>query len=121
MAGRDGSDTAYQQWGEPQESNQDLLAIQKATMEEQDKGLDSLLVSVQNSKVLGTRLGDEIDAQIDMLDDLEKHTEKSSRKVQNETKRVIVLTRKAKAAGGIMTLIVAIVILSVVIYLATKK
>ena len=98
MAGRDASDTAYRQWGEPQESNRELLDLQQRTMEEQDKGLDSLLVTVQNTKLLGTALGDEIDGQIGMLDDLEAHTGKTSKRVQKETKNVIVLTRKAKAA-----------------------
>ena len=98
MAGRDASDTAYRQWGEPQESNRELLDLQQRTMEEQDKGLDSLLVTVQNTKRLGTALGDEIDSQIGMLDDLEAHTTKTSNRVQKETKNVIVLTRKAKAA-----------------------
>eukprot|EP00041_Stephanoeca_diplocostata_P002909 m.30567 g.30567 ORF g.30567 m.30567 type:complete len:279 (+) comp13875_c0_seq1:172-1008(+) len=90
----------------------ELLARQQTVMRDQDKGLDILQQSIARQKNMGLAIGNEIDDQNDMLDELGEAMDNTDHRLTRETQHVIRVTEKAKSGGMcccIVLLIIAII------------
>ena len=80
-------------------ANQDLLQQQQQIMRDQDAGLDILQESIRRQKEMGLRIGNEIDDQNEMLDELGEAMDRTDNRLQRRTEDVITVTMKAKDKG----------------------
>lgn len=80
------------------DSTADYVAVQEEITNQQDAHIDALLGSVVRTKDMGKAIGRELDDHNRLLDNLDTHVEKTGKKINKETKRVIVLTENVK--GG---------------------
>ena len=63
------------------------LQQQQFAMQQQDTHLDELLYGVGRLKQIGTDIGQELDLQSSLLDDLDKGVDKTTGKIKSNTKR----------------------------------
>lgn len=86
-------------------------------MREQDQGLDLISQSIARQKEMAFKIGDEIEDQNEMLDDLNEGMDNTNRRLLRETDHVVQVTNAAKSGGYcccIFLLIVAIIVVAVV-------
>lgn len=84
---------------------------------EQDKGLDALSQVIQRQKLMGQAIGEEIDYQNELIDDIADGVDRTKEKLIRTENRVKKVTKKAGSCGllvVIVLLFVVIVIVSVV-------
>jgi t-SNARE complex subunit (syntaxin) len=83
----------------------------------QDEGLDQIGQAARRLKNVGQIIGDELDDQNVMLDDLHTGMDNTHRRLTRETEHVVHVTEKAKAGGMfccIVLLILAIIVVAAV-------
>eukprot|EP01134_Creolimax_fragrantissima_P002906 CFRG2906T1 len=93
---RGGGTTKGRVWGKETAMTQgktsnEIVKIQRDVMGEQDNGLDRLSNVVQRQKHIASAIGQEIDEQNRMLDDLDGRVERTHGQLTNTTKRVMKL------------------------------
>lgn len=89
---------------------------QQQIIQEQDAGLDALCSIISRQKQMGQEIGNELDEQNEIIDDLTNLVENTDEKLRTETRRVNVVDRKSTSCGMIMVillLLVAIVVVAV--------
>ncbi|EWC47963.1 hypothetical protein DRE_02845 [Drechslerella stenobrocha 248] len=96
-------------------SNQQMLTMHQRVMEEQDDTLDHLSRSISRQRELSIQIGDELDSQGDLLDDLDDGVERAQRRMTGARKRLDTFARKAKDNGSMITIAVLIVVLILLI------
>lgn len=97
--------------------NHGMLERQQQIMREQDKGLDILQQSIARQKNMGLSIGNELEDQNEMLDELAEAMDNTDRRLVGTTGHVMRVTEKAKSGGMcccIILLIVAIVVVGVI-------
>jgi t-SNARE complex subunit (syntaxin) len=94
-----------------------LLQEQDQIMREQDRGLETIHASAQRLKQVGMVIGDELDDQNEMLEELNDGFDNTQRRLTRETQHVVHVSEKAKAGGMfccIFLLIVAIIVVAAI-------
>jgi hypothetical protein len=80
-----------------------LLAQQQQTMVEQDESLDRLSESIGRQRELSIQIGDELDSQGGLLEDLDDIVDRSRGRLDGATRRLNRFSRKAKENGIFLT------------------
>lgn len=89
-----------------------IMESQQMVMREQDKGIDRLAASIARQKEMGLKIGNELEDQNEMLDELGEAMDNTDRRLIHETGHVVQVTEKAKSSGMmccIVLLILAII------------
>ncbi|KAF3915222.1 hypothetical protein ABW20_dc0108606 [Dactylellina cionopaga] len=81
-------------------SNHQVLAVHQRIMEEQDDTLDRLSESIHRQRELSIQIGDELDGQGELLDDLDEGVDRAQRRITGARKRLDTFARKAKDNGN---------------------
>lgn len=76
--------------------------MQQQTMADQDEGLDALYQSVLRQKELGNAIGDELDVQSGLLDDLGHAMDNTGSSLNRQQSRVEELMENAAKSGNTM-------------------
>jgi len=119
FGGRESGDEARKYRQEPDSfqglDSAGVVARQQTVMREQDAGLDLLAQSIARQKQMGMSIGNEIDDQNDMLDDLGDAMDNTERRLNRETAHVVRVTEKAKS-GGYMCCICLLILAIIAVF-----
>ncbi|KJE93100.1 hypothetical protein CAOG_03940 [Capsaspora owczarzaki ATCC 30864] len=99
--------------------NATLLSRQQQIMQDQDRGLDALQAAIARQKHIGVAIGDEVDSQNQLLDDLEDGMDHTHGKLRQETLHVMTITEKAKTGG--MLCIICLLIIAIIVVAAVPN
>ncbi|KAJ8378507.1 hypothetical protein AAFF_G00238900 [Aldrovandia affinis] len=122
MTGAAGQGAPANPWliDEPEETRGlgfgEIKQQQKRIIEEQDAGLDALAVVIGRQKAMGQEIGNELDEQNEIIDDLSHLVDKTDGRIRNETRRVKIVETKSANCGMlvvIVLLLIAIVVVAV--------
>ncbi|XP_010156151.1 PREDICTED: syntaxin-8-like, partial [Eurypyga helias] len=84
---------------EPEETRglgfDDLRQQQRRIIEEQDAGLDALSSIISRQKQMGQEIGNELDEQNEIIDDLTNLVENTDDKLRNQTRHVKMVDKKS--------------------------
>ncbi|XP_047220349.1 syntaxin-8 isoform X2 [Girardinichthys multiradiatus] len=89
---------------------------QQRIIDAQDAGLDALAAVISRQKTMGQEIGNELDEQNEIIDDLAHLVDKTDSRIQNETRRVKLVETKSASCGMlvvIVLLLIAIVVIAV--------
>ncbi|XP_038632722.1 syntaxin-8 isoform X2 [Scyliorhinus canicula] len=89
---------------------------QQRIIQEQDAGLDALATVLARQKQMGQDIGNELEEQSEIIDDLTYLVDKTDSRIQNETRRVKLVDKKSASCGMlvvIVLLLIAIVVVAV--------
>ncbi|KAJ0032954.1 hypothetical protein NQD34_000061 [Periophthalmus magnuspinnatus] len=89
---------------------------QQRIINAQDAGLDALAAVISRQKTMGQEIGNELDEQNEIIDDLAHLVDKTDGRIRNETRRVKLLETKSASCGMwvvIVLLLIAIVVVAV--------
>ncbi|XP_033040458.1 syntaxin-8 isoform X1 [Trachypithecus francoisi] len=88
---------------EPEETRglgfDEIRQQQQKIIQEQDAGLDALSSIISRQKQMGQEIGNELDEQNEIIDDLANLVENTDEKLRTETRRVNVVDRKSTSCG----------------------
>ncbi|MBN3295418.1 STX8 protein, partial [Amia calva] len=105
LTGGMGSGDKVNPWliNEPEETRGlgfgEIKQQQQRIIDEQDAGLDALAVVIGRQKQMGQEIGNELDEQNEIIDDLTHLVDKTDNRIRNETKRVKLVETKAASCG----------------------
>ncbi|NXW56424.1 STX8 protein, partial [Eurystomus gularis] len=77
----------------------DLRQQQRRIIEEQDAGLDALSSIISRQKQMGQEIGNELDEQNEIIDDLTNLVENTDEKLLNQTRHVKMVDKKSASCG----------------------
>ncbi|XP_038126429.1 syntaxin-8 [Cyprinodon tularosa] len=89
---------------------------QQRIIEAQDQGLDALAAVISRQKIMGQEIGNELEEQNEIIDDLAHLVDKTDGRIRNETRRVKLVETKSASCGMlvvIVLLLIAIVVIGV--------
>ncbi|XP_048055518.1 syntaxin-8 isoform X1 [Megalobrama amblycephala] len=121
MAGGYGSGPAVNPWlvNEPEETRGlgfgEIKQQQQQIIEAQDAGLDALAAVISRQKQMGQDIGNELDEQNEIIDDITQLVDKTDSRIKNETRRVRLLDKKSTSCGMwvvIVLLLIAIIVVA---------
>ncbi|KAK6497678.1 hypothetical protein TWF481_012083 [Arthrobotrys musiformis] len=98
-------------------SNTQVFTLHQRIIEEQDDTLDRLSESISRQRELSIQIGDELDSQGELLDDLDDGVDRAQRRITGARKRLDTFARKAKDNGSMVTIVVLIIVLVLLIAL----
>ncbi|NXX44698.1 STX8 protein, partial [Tricholaema leucomelas] len=77
----------------------DLRQQQRRIIEEQDAGLDALSSIISRQKQMGQEIGNELDEQNEIIDDLTSLVENTDDKLRSQTRHVKLVEKKSTSCG----------------------
>ncbi|XP_038597967.1 syntaxin-8 [Tachyglossus aculeatus] len=95
---------------------EDIRQQQQKILQEQDAGLDALSSIISRQKQMGQEIGNELDEQNEIIDDLANLVENTDEKLRNQARRVKMVDKKSTSCGMlavIVLLLIAIVVVAV--------
>lgn len=98
-------------------SNQQIHQFHKQVLKDQDDQLDTLGHSIRRQRSLGMQMGDELDDQVEMLDDLESGVDRHQGSLDRAQGRLKTVARKARenVSWIIITCLILILVLLIAI------
>ena len=96
-------------------SNHELMSLQQQQMQEQDESLEVLSRSLGRQRELSIQIGDELDEQRDLLDDMDTSVTRSQDRLDRARNRLTAFSRKAKANSHLSIIIGLLVVLIILI------
>ncbi|KAG4078693.1 hypothetical protein HA402_015283 [Bradysia odoriphaga] len=99
------------------QSVQSLRQQQIRILDDQNQGLESLSKIISRQKDLALKIGDEVDLQNDIIDDLAVDMERTDSRINSETRHVGVVTRTDSTWGYWLTIILLFVAIIIVAFL----
>ena len=87
---------------------------QQHLMKEQDAGLDALSSIIQRQKLMGQAIGDEIDYQNDLIDDITEGVDRTNEKLIRTEAHVKKVHKKSGSCALLVTVVVLFVVIIVV-------
>ncbi|KAK2742909.1 hypothetical protein FQN57_005039 [Myotisia sp. PD_48] len=96
-------------------SNQGIHDHHIQIMAEQDLHLDQLGESISRQQQLSMQIGDELDGQVALLDDVDAHVDRHTSRLDGARRRLGNFSRKSKGSTGFMTIIGLIIVLVILI------
>ncbi|XP_010459159.1 PREDICTED: syntaxin-51-like [Camelina sativa] len=103
--------------------NQGIVGYQRQVMREQDEGLEKLEETVMSTKHIAMAVGEELDLQTRLIDDLDYHVDVTDSRLQRVQKQLAVMNKNMKSGCSCMAMLLSvlgIVGLAVVIWLLVK-
>ncbi|KAL1780909.1 syntaxin-8 [Sigmodon hispidus] len=98
---------------EPEETRglgfDELRQQQQKIIQEQDTGLDALSSIISRQKQMGQEIGNELDEQNEIIDDLANLVENTDEKLHTEARRVTLVDRKSTSCGMVMVILLLLV------------
>eukprot|EP00002_Diphylleia_rotans_P037297 TRINITY_DN8319_c0_g1_i1.p1 TRINITY_DN8319_c0_g1~~TRINITY_DN8319_c0_g1_i1.p1 ORF type:complete len:262 (-),score=59.17 TRINITY_DN8319_c0_g1_i1:301-1086(-) len=91
-------------------ATQDIVAQQQKVIQDQDAAIDQIGKSVARQKHIAIAVGDELNVQSRLLDDLESEVDKTASNITKETTHVNKVLEKSSMKGLICCLVLCIVI-----------
>lgn len=126
-----GGSEASDPWGvreEPEEiqglGNMEIRQQQQQILREQDHGLEALSHVIARQKHMALDIGNEVDEQNEILDDIVDHTDRTGQRLVKETRHIRIVDRKSATCCYwvfIIILFIAIVVIIAVPYDKKKK
>lgn len=98
-----------------QMDNQQIHAYHDQIIREQDEQLDRLGESIGRQRYLSMQIGDELEGQIALLDEVDEGVDRQQSRLDSAKRKLNKVGEKAKANWGMTTIIVLIVILVLLI------
>jgi syntaxin 8 len=95
--------------------NQQIHDHHKQVFRDQDEQLEVLGQSIGRQRLLGIQMGNELDEQNDLLDDVERGVDRHTSTLERARRRLGHVARKSKANGSWITIGILIIILILVI------
>ncbi|XP_076150449.1 syntaxin-8 [Alosa pseudoharengus] len=89
---------------------------QQQIIEAQDAGLDALAAVISRQKQMGQEIGNELDEQNEIIDDITNLVDKTDGRIRSETRRVKLVETKSASCGMmvvIVLLLIAIIMVAV--------
>ncbi|XP_072239558.1 syntaxin-8 [Leuresthes tenuis] len=89
---------------------------QQRIIEAQDAGLDALAAVISRQKIMGQDIGNELEEQNEIIDDLSHLIDKTDGRIRDETRRVRLVETKSASCGMlvvIVLLLIAIIVIAV--------
>lgn len=80
-------------------SNNQVLQLHHSIMNEQDESLDRLGESISRQRELSIQIGNELDDQVDILDDLDEGVDRSQHRLNHARRRLDKVAKKARENG----------------------
>ena len=96
-------------------NNQQIHAYHEQVMQEQDDQLDTLSQSIGRQRHLAMQVGDELEGQVALLDQVDRGVDRHQGRLDGAKRRLKGVSQKAKANWGMTTIIVLIVVLVLLI------
>ena len=96
-------------------SNQQIHDYHQQVLQEQDDQLDTLSDSIGRQRQLAMQVGDELEGQVALLDEVDRGVDRHQSRLDGAKKRLKGVSEKAKANWGATTILVLIVILVLLI------
>ncbi|KAK2768878.1 hypothetical protein FQN52_008675 [Onygenales sp. PD_12] len=96
-------------------SNPEIHAHHTQILQEQDDQLDRLGESIGRQHQLSIQIGDELEGQIALLDDVDGHVERHTSRLESAKKKLGKFRRNARESGSLMTIIGLIIVLVILI------
>ncbi|XP_065180835.1 syntaxin-8-like [Sycon ciliatum] len=99
------------------QTNDELRTQQQVMIEEQDRGLEALSGALSRQKQIGLAIGDEVEYQNEIIDDLGNRVDRTNERLVKTTKAVRKVHMKASDTGMcciVVLLLIAIVVVAVV-------
>ncbi|VDI46506.1 syntaxin-8-like [Mytilus galloprovincialis] len=113
-------------WGvkdEPEDfqgrSNTEVRTQQQQIIQQQDRGLESLSHVITRQKQMAIDIGDEVDSQNVLIDDIGEHMDRTGERLIKETRHIKIVDRKSNTCGywvAIVLLFIAIIVIVAVPY-----
>lgn len=95
--------------------NHQVLQLHRRVMEEQDENLDRLSESIRNQRELSIQIGDELESQVLLLDDVDEGVERHTERFVGAKRRLGGVAKGAKDHGSLIVIAVLIIILVLLI------
>ena len=96
-------------------SNEQIHAYHSRVIDEQDAQLDQLGASIGRQRELSMQIGDELDGQVMLLDDVEEGVDRHAAQFRRARGRLDRFSRKARENWSLSVIVVLIVILVLLI------
>lgn len=125
MTGGNGSGPAVNPWliNESEETRGlgfgEIKHQQQQIIEAQDAGLDALAAVISRQKQMGQDIGNELEEQNEIIDDLTQLVDKTDGRIKNETHRVKLLETKSASCG--MWVVIILLLIAIVVVAAWQK
>ncbi|KAM9792131.1 syntaxin-8 [Neosynchiropus ocellatus] len=87
---------------------------QQRVIEAQDAGLDALAAVISRQKIMGQEIGNELDEQNEIIDDLAHLVDKTDDRIRNETRRVKLVETKSASCGMLVVIVLLLIAIVVV-------
>jgi syntaxin 8 len=101
-------------------TNAEIHEYHQTVMEQQDEQLDELGQSIGRQRELTIAIGNELDDQVFMLDDVDERVDRHQSRLDGAARRLGAVVRKAKENWSMTTIFVLIIVL-VLLIVITKK
>ncbi|XP_069606737.1 syntaxin-8 [Ranitomeya imitator] len=98
----------------------ELRQHQQRMIAEQDAGLDALSSIIARQKQMGYDIGNELDDQNDIIDDLTNLVENTDTKVRNQTRHVKLVDKKSGSCAMMVVIVLLLIAIVVVAVWPTK-
>uniref|UniRef100_A0A2D4G6B9 Syntaxin-8 n=1 Tax=Micrurus corallinus TaxID=54390 RepID=A0A2D4G6B9_MICCO len=109
---------------EPEETRgldfHDIQQQQQRIIEEQDSGLDALSSILSRQKQMGQEIGNELEEQNEIIDDLANLVENTDDKLRKQTKNVLRVEKKSTSCGMMVVIVLLLIAIVVVAVWPTK-
>jgi syntaxin 8 len=100
--------------------NQQIHEYHKNVISEQDEHLDRLGQSIGRQRELTIQIGDELDSQVDLLEEVNERTDRHQSQLDGASKRLTTFAKKARENWSLTTIVILIIIL-VLLIVITKR
>ena len=92
-------------------SNQQMHAQHSQVLRDQDEQLDRLGASIGRQRDLSIQIGDELDEQVQMLDEVDGHMDRTQGRLDGARRRLENVARKARDNKAVTVMVVLIIVL----------
>ena len=100
--------------------NQQIHTYHKNVLQQQDEQLDRLGESIGRQRDLSIQIGDELDDQIEMLDDVDGHVDRHQGRLDGARRQLDRVYRRSKENWGCMIISILVLILVILIIVLKK-
>ncbi|XP_019398310.1 PREDICTED: syntaxin-8 isoform X2 [Crocodylus porosus] len=98
----------------------DIRQQQQRIIQEQDAGLDTLSSVLSRQKQMGQQIGNELEEQNEIIDDLTNLVENTDDKLRNQTRHVKMVDKKSTSCGMLVVIVLLLIAIAVVAVWPTK-
>ncbi|XP_062304434.1 syntaxin-8 isoform X1 [Osmerus eperlanus] len=92
----------------------DIKQQQQSIIQVQDAGLDALAEVISRQKLMGREIGNELDEQNEIIDDLAHLVDKTDGRIRTETRRVKLVETKSASCGMLVVIVLLLIAIIVV-------